>query len=186
MQVPVGLRVDPAQRRTQSHPGRAPEPDAAPEQEERPASMGFGPHLVFDGSGCPADRLGNLSLLYTLLDRLPDQIHMTKVMPPYVFRHGTPGDPTEGLSGFVLIAESHISIHTFPVRRYVNIDIFSCENFDVEDALNKLRQAFLPRQVDWKLFDRGREFPKHLASSRSIVARDRRALARSLGLEASR
>jgi hypothetical protein len=40
--------------------------------------------------------------------------------------------------------------------------------------------------VEWKLLDRGREFPKHIAASRAIVARDRRLVARELGLEASR
>jgi S-adenosylmethionine decarboxylase len=150
------------------------------------ATLGFGPHLVFDGFDCPLNRLVDLDSLYQLLDGLPDRIHMTKIMPPYVFRHGTPGDPAEGLSGFVLIAESHISLHTFPARRYVNADIFSCEAFDVEDALEALGQAFTPQRVEWKLLDRGREFPKHIAASRAIVARDRRLVARDLGLEASR
>jgi S-adenosylmethionine decarboxylase len=156
------------------------------EGDDDPRTLGFGPHLVFDGYGCPVDRLDNLGRLYTLLDRLPDRIHMTKIMPPYVFRHGLSGGPSEGLSGFVLIAESHISMHTFLSRRFVNVDIFSCENFDVEDALSALRQAFMPQQVEWKLFERGREFPKHLGRSRTIVSRDRKSLARTLGLEATR
>ena len=148
--------------------------------------LGFGPHLVFDGRGCPAARLGDLDALYGLLDSLPDRIRMTKIMPPYVFRHGATGQASEGLSGFVLIAESHISIHTFPARHFVNVDIFSCEHFDVEDALAALKQEFQPQRVEWKLFDRGREFPKHLERSRAIVERDRRTVARGLGLEAAR
>jgi S-adenosylmethionine decarboxylase len=152
----------------------------------RAAAVGFGPHLVFDGFGCPAERLGDLSSLYRLLDGLPDRIRMTKIMPPYVFRHGLPDDPAGGLSGFVLIAESHISLHTFPGRGYVNADVFSCETFDVQDALAAFRDTFGPSRVEWKLLDRGREFPKHIAASRAIVAGDRRVVARGLGLEASR
>ncbi len=148
--------------------------------------LGFGPHLVFDGHGCPAARLGDLHALYGLLDSLPDRIRMTKIMPPYVFRHGVAGQASEGLSGFVLIAESHISVHTFPARRFVNVDIFSCEHFDVEDVLLVLREAFAPRRVDWKLLDRGREFPKQIGPTRSIVERDRLLVAREIGLEASR
>jgi S-adenosylmethionine decarboxylase len=150
------------------------------------AEAGFGPHLVFDGFGCPADRLEDLTSLYRLLDGLPDRIRMTKIMPPYVFRHGLPDDPAAGLSGFVLIAESHISLHTFPGRGYVNADVFSCKTFDVQDALAAFRDAFGPARVEWKLLDRGREFPKHIAASRAIVAGDRRVVARGLGLEASR
>ena len=148
--------------------------------------LGFGPHLVFDGFGCPSARLGDLDALYGLLDSLPERIHMTKIMPPYVFRHGETGKPSSGVSGFVLIAESHISTHTFPARGFVNADIFSCEAFDVEDALAALREAFAPKRVDWKLLDRGREFPKHIGSTRAIVERDRRLVAGDLGLEASR
>ena len=150
------------------------------------AVMGFGPHLVFDGFDCLPERLGDLGALYRLLDGLPDRIRMTKIMPPYVFRHGVAGDPAGGLSGFVLIAESHISLHTFPARGYANADLFSCQKFDVGDALAALRDAFAPARVEWKLLDRGREFPKHIAASRAIVARDRRHVARGLGLEASR
>src|SRR2546423_1350398 len=93
-----------------------PESFAAAE-EFAPGAMGFGPHLVFDGLGCPRMRLNDLDHLYSLLHRLPDEIGMTRIMPPYVFRH-TIGD-AEGLSGFVLIAESHISLHTFPAQGFV-------------------------------------------------------------------
>ena len=146
---------------------------------------GFGPHLVFDGRGCPRERLDDLVDLYRVLDTLPDRIGMTKIMPPYVFRHRAIGEAGEGLSGFVLIAESHISMHTFPDQGCVNVDIFSCENFDVEDALSELRREFAPSHVEWKLLDRGVEFPKHIARSCAIVARDRKAVARVIGLEAS-
>ena len=147
--------------------------------------LGFGPHLVYDGYGCPSDRLGNLSSLYQLLEGLPERIQMTKIMPPYVLRH-TDEKGLEGLSGFVLIAESHISIHTFPSRKFVNVDIFSCNNFDVGDALGELKSAFTPRRVDWKLLDRGLEFPKHIGPSRELMNRERRQVARGLGLEAPR
>jgi S-adenosylmethionine decarboxylase len=160
-------------------------PVAAPETESSEPLVGFGPHLVFDGYSCPPERIADVARVYQLLDHLPDRIGMTKIMPPYVFRHGASGAPGEGVSGFVLIAESHISVHTFLDRRFVNVDIFSCEKFDVEDAMSALKQEFAPRRVDWKLFDRGLEFPRHRARSRSIVARERRSVARTLGLEAS-
>ena len=147
--------------------------------------IGFGPHLVFDGAGCPIRRLTDLGPLYRVLDSLPDQIRMTKIMPPYVFRHGAAGT-AEGLSGFVLIAESHITIHTFPQQACVNVDIFSCCEFDVEQALAQLRRAFAPRRAEWKLLDRGTEFPKRVGAVRSLVERDRRVVARGLGLEVPR
>lgn len=147
---------------------------------------GFGPHLVYDGYGCPSARLEDLQGLYRLLDELPDRIHMTKIMPPYVFRHAV-RDGSQGLSGFVLIAESHISVHTFPARKFINVDVFSCNPFDVEETLAALREAFPARRVDWKLLDRGLEFPKNIGDTRALVDHDRRRVAaRALGLGVSR
>jgi S-adenosylmethionine decarboxylase len=147
---------------------------------------GFGPHLVYDGYGCPSPRLEDLQGLYRLLDELPDRIHMTKIMPPYVFRHGV-RDGSQGLSGFVLIAESHISVHTFPTRRFVNVDVFSCNAIDVEETLHALRDMFTPKRVDWKLLDRGLEFPKSIGETRALVERDRRQVAaRAMGMGVAR
>ena len=93
---------------------------------KKPA-VGFGLHLTLDGYECSYERLTNLDAIYEFLDTCPDMIHMTKIMPPYVFKyHGKVPDDW-GLSGFVLIAESHISIHTFPERNYLSLDIFSCK-----------------------------------------------------------
>jgi S-adenosylmethionine decarboxylase len=148
--------------------------------------VGFGPHLLYQAYGCEASRLEDLGGLYRLLEAMPDRIRMTRIMPPYVFRHANSRGRLTGFSGFVLIAQSHISVHTFPNRRVVNADIFSCENFDVEDALSVLREAFHPQKVEWHLLDRGREFPRDLAGSRALVEQHRRRVAAGLGLEALR
>lgn len=147
---------------------------------------GFGPHLVFDGFGCPPAPLEDLKSLHGLLDGLPGRIHMTRMMPPHVFQHGVPGIDV-GLSGFVFIAEGHVSVHTFPRRKFVSVDIFSCADFDVEDALRELTAVFRPKRVDWKLLDRGFEHSKLLGDTRRLVERDRRAVvARAMGLGVSR
>jgi S-adenosylmethionine decarboxylase len=148
--------------------------------------VGFGPHLVFHGFRCPASRLDDLGHLYRLLDELPERIHMTKIMPPYVLRHDARGGAEKGFSGFVLIAQSHISIHTFPSRGLVSVDVFSCEVFDVEDAIAELRRSFRPRRIEWQLLDRGSEFPRGIAGSRAVVGQERRRVASALGLEALR
>ncbi len=150
------------------------------------ALEGFGPHLVFDGYGCSSDRLEDMDRIYTLLDSLPARIRMTKIMPPYVFRHATPGRGGDGISGFVLIAESHIAVHTFPRRRFLNVDVFSCQAFDVELVLAALKEVFAPRRIEWKLLDRGLEFPKAIGTARASVLQDRAWVARSLGLEGLR
>ena len=65
-----------------------------------------------------------------------------------------------GLSGFVLIAESHISIHTFPRRGFVTADVYSCQD-DLDCA--RLEHAFATTlgATSCETFEvvRGRHYP---------------------------
>ncbi|NDB21072.1 MAG: hypothetical protein EB020_09390, partial [Proteobacteria bacterium] len=71
-------------------------------------------HLVIDGFVDDAAVLGQVEPIFDLLNELPGMIEMTKITQPHVFRyHGVVPDDW-GVTGMVIIAESHISIHTFP------------------------------------------------------------------------
>jgi S-adenosylmethionine decarboxylase len=87
-------------------------------------------HLIIEGRGGDWHKLQDLPALYELLDTLPGRINMTKIMPPIVTRYVGVSPEDWGISGFVMIAESHISVHTFPERGEVAIDVFSCKEFD--------------------------------------------------------
>ncbi len=137
---------------------------------------GFGPHLMVDGYGCEQDKLEDLEHIYRVLDEFPARIGMTKIMPPYVFKYNGVRPENWGISGFVLIAESHISIHTFPEKQYLSMDLLSCRKFDVERVLDYVRQAFGIRKIERNLLDRGTEFPKEIARASRLVRREREAL----------
>ena len=139
---------------------------------------GFGPHLMLDGYGCDKDRLTDLNLIYRILEELPARIGMTKIMPPYVFKYSGVKPEDWGLSGFVLIAESHISIHTFPEKNFVSADIFSCKTFDFGFAGEYLKDAFGMEKVECNVLDRGTEFPKDLNGAAGMVRAERRRVAR--------
>ena len=51
-------------------------------------------------------------------------------------------DESYGYSSFVMIAESHISIHTFPELKYISFDCYSCKWFDVEKVLEIFKAHF--------------------------------------------
>lgn len=105
-------------------------------------------HLTLDAIGCKnIDALRDLSFLYDLLDELPGKIGMTAIMPPVLRKWLRSPDPESGISGFVLIAESHISIHTFPEKHKFYFDCFSCREFDAQRLLKMLHGIFQ--------FDRG-------------------------------
>lgn len=61
-----------------------------------------------------------------------------------------------GLTGFVLLAESHISIHTWPEMDYVAIDIFSCGTKSKPwQGLEYLKKEFKPKRIKVKKIKRG-------------------------------
>jgi S-adenosylmethionine decarboxylase len=141
--------------------------------------IGFGPHLMLDGYGCDKSKLQDLNLIYRILDELPTRIGMTKIMPPYVFKYSGLKPEDWGLSGFVLIAESHISIHTFPEKNFVSVDIFSCKHFDSEFAAEYLKKTFGMTKVESTVLDRGTEFPKTMNGATHLVRSDHRRAART-------
>ena len=64
--------------------------------------------------------------------------------------------PNAGVSGVVVLAESHISIHTWPERQFAAIDIFMCGNCNPHDSIPVLRDAFTPGRIDCDERRRGR------------------------------
>ncbi len=56
--------------------------------------------------------------------------------------------PYGGVTAIVVLAESHISIHTWPERDYAAIDIFMCGDARPHDALPALRTAFAPKKFE--------------------------------------
>ena len=99
-------------------------------------------HLAIDGYEADPAKLSDESLVFQFLDEYPDVIGMTKVAPPQVYAYTGKVPRDWGVSGFVIIAESHISVHTFPDKGYVNIDIFSCNDFDVSASLDDVKTTF--------------------------------------------
>ena len=113
-------------------------------------------HLVMDGYGANPQKLQDEPLVFELLNEYPDAIGMTKISEPFVYRYTEGRVPKDwGVSGFVLIAESHISVHTFPDRGYLNVDIFSCKEFDADLAIQELRGRFGITDVRTQVIDRG-------------------------------
>jgi len=115
-------------------------------------------HLIIDGYGGSAQKMQDVQHIYQLLDRYPSQIGMVKLSPPQVAKYLGSKPEDWGISGFVLIAESHISIHTFPERCYINIDIFSCKEFDPEQAIKEFQQQFGLDEVRSYILNRGLEY----------------------------
>ncbi len=68
------------------------------------------------------------------------------------FHHFGPGC---GVSGVLVLAESHVSIHTWPERDYAALDIFVCGDCNPYKALPVLKKGFLPDRVQLAEHKRG-------------------------------
>lgn len=130
-------------------------------------------HLVIDGFGADESKLQDLALVFDLLDNYPSAIGMTKIMPPYVFRYTGVKPEDWGVSGVVLIAESHISIHTFPDKNYINIDVFSCKAFDAELAVQFMKDKFGITSANTQVLERGLEYPHEIQRASELVRMER-------------
>lgn len=121
----------------------------------------FGVHILFDGYSCDSTLLSNFEHLKNILLAIPEQMVMNTISEPVVVEVGPQNhrDPG-GISGFVMIAESHISFHTFPKKGFVTADIYTCQNdIDSEKFITLFAAAFGTSDYDTQVIERGLRYP---------------------------
>lgn len=122
----------------------------------------FGVHLLFDAYGCDEKKLADKEFLHQLLSGVPEKMGMHSIYDPVVIEVGelNKKDPG-GISGFVLIAESHFSFHTFPKRRFLTADFYTCQDsLDSQMLIDYLAQEFAAQHYDTTVVKRGTKYPK--------------------------
>ena len=63
----------------------------------------------------------------------------------------------QGISGVAILAESHISVHTWPERRYIAFDIFMCGDTFPEIGARFLINELKPKRKKLQIIKRGEE-----------------------------
>ena len=110
----------------------------------------LGRHILAEFYGCPQEILND-----------PDQIkeHMVAAavesgaeVKDTVFHRFSP----QGVSGVVVISESHLAIHTWPEYGYAAVDVFTCgQSVDPWASCNYLKQTFLAQNMSAREIKRG-------------------------------
>jgi S-adenosylmethionine decarboxylase proenzyme len=94
-----------------------------------------GRHFLLDLFGCPHEPLNDAELLKQLLSRAAEEAGACVVAQ--VFHPFSP----HGVTGVVVISESHLSIHTWPELGYAALDFYTCGSADAEAALSAIARA---------------------------------------------
>jgi len=110
----------------------------------------LGSHLLVELYGCARETLEQEDTVREAMEEAARQSNATVVTSS--FHEFKPF----GVSGAVIIQESHYTIHTWPEHRYAAVDLFYCsEAVKVEQALEALRKHFQPKRVRFLLVRRG-------------------------------
>jgi S-adenosylmethionine decarboxylase proenzyme len=110
----------------------------------------LGRHLLLELKFCNKEVLDDLEYLKTGLIEIAEEIGATVLNN--VFHQFCP----QGVSGVVVIAESHLCIHTWPEYGYAAVDIFTCGNtIDPRDAVNLLVKKLNAQEHSFRELERG-------------------------------
>ena len=109
-----------------------------------------GVHLIIDLHG--ADRLDDIDHIEATLRRCVEAARATLL---HIHLHHF--QPSGGVSGVAVLAESHISVHTWPEVGYAAFDVFMCGSAEPDKCIPVLREAFAAQHVGVSELLRGRK-----------------------------
>lgn len=116
---------------------------------EKDGEVFAGTHLIADF--WQASELDNLELMEAAM-RQAVQVAGATLLHIHL-HHFTPNG---GISGVAVLAESHLSVHSWPERGFAAFDVFMCGDAKPELAIDELAKAFQPQRLDVKEYRRGK------------------------------
>jgi len=117
--------------------------------------VSIGIHLVGDLKGVESKKISDADTMQEIMESAVRSGKLTKIRSYY---HQFSPD---GVSGIILLAESHLSFHTWPEYGLVALDIFTCgPSENAEAALEYILQKLNPVSVEYRRIERGVDFPR--------------------------
>jgi len=110
----------------------------------------LGKHIILELNDCATDPLKDPKAIQSIMESTALAMGATIVTSN--FHHFAP----LGVSGVVIIKESHLTIHTWPEHNYAAVDIFTCGILDFEKGIDSLTNELNAKEVEMKDFERGR------------------------------
>jgi S-adenosylmethionine decarboxylase len=132
----------------------------------KPELIFFGRQTIFNCVGCPKEKLEDKKFCKTILEEIPEKIGMTKISKPIVLKYDAPKKSESGVSGLIIIAESHIALHTYPWKNFILVDVVSCKDFDAEKLEAYLEEKLFPRGISVQEIPLGEERPLRIKNKK--------------------
>ena len=101
-----------------------------------------GTHLIIDL--VDAEGLADIDLIDEAMRECVSEAGATLL---HIHLHPFTPEGVSGVSGVAVLAESHISIHTWPERGYAALDVFMCGDSEPEKCIDVLKKYFRPGEV---------------------------------------
>ena len=106
-------------------------------------------HILFDLIDCSSDLLDDERFVRNSL------FHASLLSNSEIIKIDFHKFHPQGVTGYALLAESHLSIHTWPEKGVAKCDIFTCgDKCDPHKAVEYLGKAFKAKQIESDAFDR--------------------------------
>lgn len=111
--------------------------------------MPLGKQVILELYGCHAQKLSDPAFIEKEMRRAAELMGATIVTS--AFHHFSP----LGVSGVVVIQESHLTVHTWPEHGYAAVDIFTCGDIDMSAGTAHLARLFESNRQEEQILSRG-------------------------------
>ena len=109
-----------------------------------------GMEWIIEAQGCNAERLTDPAALSGLFDQMIRELSLTPVAPTTWHTFPAPG----GITGFALLSESHLAVHTFPEHGSLCLNLFCCGPRPEWDFATAVRSRFGAALVQVRCLER--------------------------------
>jgi S-adenosylmethionine decarboxylase len=126
-----------------------------------PQSMIVGTEWLIEAEGCSAERLRDEELLRRLFAQVVDDLGLKTLGDPLWHRFG--GEA--GVTGLVMLTESHLTCHTYPEHGLATINLYCCRERPEWPWTSMLEELLCAEKVSVVRIERGtREMPEQLSA----------------------
>lgn len=128
------------------------------EREVEDVDDAFGLHVTIDMYGLNKNAR-NRDFIDRAMNLIPAEVGMKRLLPAVTMYYNGGDKPEDrGITSFVLLAESHSSLHVFEQQDYASFDLFSCRAFDAGNLVQLVTQTFGCTKFDVGLYKRGHRY----------------------------